>query len=109
MFQICDMKIIAVSNRQISNNNRIVPNLSSSTKGLKNISSQDKDNIRYTELNYYSYNLSNIKFTGKFIEKYPKHWLRGLLKLGLPCPCCGKLMPELNEIKSLPSLGALHS
>lgn len=99
------MKIIAVRNLQIPNGNRMVsnpiPNIKRSEKML-----EQQDSIRYAELDYYPYSMSNVQFAGAtFLDRYPKHWLRGLLRLGLPCPCCGKLMPELNEIKSLPSLG----
>ena len=96
------MKILAVRNLQYPNGNRMVSNPIPDKRSEKML---EQDSTKYAELDYYPYSMSNIQFTSKFFDRYSKQWLRGLLKLGLPCPCCGKLMPELNEIKSLPSLG----
>ena len=97
------MKVLAVRNLQYPNGNRMVsnpiPNIKRSEKML------EQDSTKYAELDYYPYSMSNIQFTSKFFDRYSKQWLRGLLKLNLPCPCCGKLMPELNEIKSLQTFG----
>jgi len=96
------MKVLAVRNLQYPNGNRMVSNPIPNKRSEKML---ELDSTKYAELDYYPYSMSNIQFTSKFFDRYSKQWLRGLLKLGLPCPCCGKLMPELNEIKSLPSLG----
>ncbi len=63
------------------------------------------DSAKYGEIDYYPYSMSGIQFTGKFSDTYPKYWLKNLLKLNLPCPCCGKQMIPLDEVKALPAAG----
>ena len=63
------------------------------------------DSAKYGEINYYPYSMDSVQFTGKFSETYPKYWLKDLLKLNLPCPCCGKQMIPLDKVKALPAAG----
>ena len=66
---------------------------------------QEQNSAKFADIDYYPYSMSNVQFTGKFFERYPRHWLKHLLKLDLPCPCCGKKMVPREEIDSLPTLG----
>ncbi len=67
------------------------------------------DSAKYGEIDYYPYSMNNVQFTGKFADTYPKYWLKNLLKLNLPCPCCGKQMIPLDEVKALPAAGVFSA
>ncbi len=95
------MKIVAVNNFTYQNRRRYNIN---NTKGhivMANGYNQDK----YGDIDFYPYSMNGVNFTGKFAETYPKYWLKNLLKLNLPCPCCGKQMIPLDEVKALPAAG----
>lgn len=78
----------------------------SATPNIRSLKVREmEDSTKYGEIDYYPYSMSNIQFTGRFFEKYPKHWLKNLLKLGLPCPCCGNKLPEHEKIRALPASG----
>ena len=102
------MKIVAVSNLQNLAKSRMAA--FSVCNNLRSDKVREtQDSTKYGEIDYYPYSMSNISFTGKFFDKYPKHWLKNLLKLGLPCPCCGKKMPTLDEINTLSAVGAFSA
>ena len=102
------MRIVAVQNGQynsIKYNTRNV-NYSTATPNVRSLKVREMDNSsKFGDIDYYPYSMSNIQFTGRFFEKYPKHWLKNLLKLGLPCPCCGNQLPEHEAIRALPKSG----
>lgn len=101
------MNILAVQNIQYANRQRRV--LSPTNNLQRSLNVQEQDSTKYADIDYYPYSMSTIQFTGpnKFYDKYPKHWLKNLLKLDLPCPCCGqkKMIPR-EEIDLLPLQGA---
>ncbi len=95
------MRIIAVNNNY---KNRLGQLAAANPKGRKSMKMVD-DSAKYGEIDYYPYSMNSVQFTGKFADTYPKYWLKNLLKLNLPCPCCGKQMIPLDEVKALPAAG----
>ena len=97
------MNILAVQNIQYANYKRRINEPTSKLQRSLNV--QEENSTKYAEIDYYPYSMSNVQFTGKFFEKYPRQWLKNLLKLDLPCPCCGNRMVPREEIDALPALG----
>ncbi len=95
------MNILAV---QIFSQTRPQKRLSLPVRG-KTVMDAQTNSAKYGEIDYYPYSTVKIPFTGKFSDAYPKYWLKNLLKLNLPCPCCGKTMIPLDKIKELPAAG----
>lgn len=99
------MRIVAVQNWQYNARRNMLPISAAPNKRSLKLREMD-DSAKYGEIDIYPYSMSGINFTSKFFDKYPKHWLKNLLKLGLPCPCCGKNLPTHDEIRALPASGA---
>ncbi len=95
------MKVLAVKNHYQNRLNQIP---ATKLKGNNSMTIAD-DSAKYGEIDYYPYSMNGAQFTGRFADTYPKYWLKNLLKLNLPCPCCGKQMIPLDEVKALPATG----
>lgn len=96
------MNILAVQSVRYANSK---PQGNGQIYNLQRSRVQEQDSTKYADIDYYPYSMSTVQFTGKFYDRYPRHWLKSLLKLDLPCPCCGKKMVPREEIDKLPSLG----